>query len=105
MSSPSRYRQKKDGNQPEIIAALEKIGCSVTVMHQPCDLLVGLRLETFCLEVKLPKGGKVTPAQKKWNAEWRGHRATVTTPEEAIAAILGAMRFVPRETLRLAELG
>lgn len=89
MASPNRYRQRKDLNQPEIVQALEAVGADVYVMHAPCDLLVGFRGRNLLLEVKRPKVGKVTPAQAKWNARWRGQRATVKTPEEAIAAITG----------------
>lgn len=87
MTSPSRYRQRKDLNQPEIVSALEAIGCDVIVMHTPCDLLVGYRGRNLLLEVKRPKGGKVTKAQAKWNAGWRGQRATVKTAEEAVQAV------------------
>jgi hypothetical protein len=86
-----RFAQRKDENQDDIVDALEKIGADVWVMHQPCDLLVGFRGRNVLLEVKRLKGGsKPTPAQVKWNKSWRGQRATVRTPEEAIAAVTGA---------------
>lgn len=89
MASPNRYRQRKDENQREIVRALEAIGADVFVMHAPCDLLVGFRDRNVLIEVKRAKGGKVTPAQAKWNQSWRGQRATVRTPEEAIAVLTG----------------
>lgn len=91
MTSPSRYRQRKDANQPDIVKALEAIGCDVIVMHSPADLLVGYRDRNWLLEVKdpnkPPSGRKLTPAQVKFHANWRGQKAKVHTPEEAIAAV------------------
>jgi hypothetical protein len=93
MTSPNRYRQRKDANQPEIVQALEAIGCSVWVMHQPCDLLVGrntpLGQRAYLLEVKNLKGrGKrLTPAQVEFRKSWKGPFAIVTSPEQAIAAV------------------
>jgi crotonobetainyl-CoA:carnitine CoA-transferase CaiB-like acyl-CoA transferase len=92
MSRPPQYAQRKDGNQAEIVAALEKIGCSVLVMHQPADLLVGYRKNNIILEVKRPKGSKVTPAQVKFKATWRGQQATVKTVQEAINAVTATVR-------------
>jgi hypothetical protein len=85
---PPQYAQRKDANQSEIVKALEQIGCDVWIMHQPCDLLCGFRNRNILLEVKRPKGSRVTLAQAKWNQSWRGQRATVKTPQEAIDAVL-----------------
>ena len=91
MSRPPQYAQRKDANQGEIIAALEAIGCDVWVAHQPVDLIVGFRLKTFLLEVKdgdkCPSRRKLTPAQAKFHASWRGHKATVKTAQEAIDVV------------------
>ncbi len=98
----SRYDFDIDGNQPEIVAALEAVdGCEVTRLDK-CgegvgDLLVGYRRRWFVLEVKNPatenpaKPEKaLTKAQQKWHAKQRRHRAPlfiVFTPAEALAAI------------------
>lgn len=92
MAAPSRYRQRKDSNQTEIVDALEAIGCDVIVMHSPCDLLVGYRGLNLLLEVKRDhRPSRITPAQRKWNEGWRGQRLTVTTPQEAIEGVLAAV--------------
>ena len=91
MASPNRYAQRKDANQSEIVDALEQIGCDVWVLNQPCDLLVGFRGWNLCVEVKVDRRpSRITPAQKKWNGSWRGQRVTVTTPLEAVQAVLDA---------------
>lgn len=91
-----RYALRKDDNQGDIVKALEQIGCSVVVMHAPCDLLVGWRGRTLCLEVKdgakRPSARKLTPDQVIFRAEWRGHYAVVSSVDEAIAAVQAGTR-------------
>jgi hypothetical protein len=90
-----RHALQRDLNEPEIIDALEKIGCSVVQLHTPCDLLVGRVVlgvpRTFLLEVKNPDK---SPAQKAltkdqvaFRATWRGHYAVVETVAQALAAV------------------
>lgn len=89
--SSLRYALRKDANQGEIVAALERIGCTVMVLHEPCDLLVGYRGRTCCLEVKdgakPPSKRKLTDNQVRFTADWRGHYAVVQSVDEAIAAV------------------
>lgn len=95
MSRAPRFRLQKDLNQPEIVSALEAIGCDVLVLHAPVDLMVGYRGRTLLLEVKngrkRPSARKLTPAQVKFHASWRGHKAKVETPQEAIDAVMAAV--------------
>lgn len=97
VSSPSRYRQRKDANQAEIVKALEAIGCDVIVMHSPVDLLVGRSFRTMLLECKdgskPPSARRLTKEQLQFHASWRGHKAVVTSPEEAIEAVLSHCRM------------
>lgn len=90
MGAP-KYGLQKDDNQPEIVTALRAIGCSVVVMHAPCDLLVGWRGRTMLLEVKdgkkRPSRRKLTTDQTLFVAEWRGHCAVVESVDQAIAAV------------------
>lgn len=90
MAAP-KYAQRKDDNQAQIVDVLEAIGCSVIVMHAPCDLLVGYRGRTLCLEVKdggkPPSRRKLTGDQVIFQSEWRGHFAVVASVEDAIAAV------------------
>jgi hypothetical protein len=89
------YRKavKRDGNEPEIVAALEAAGADVHVADFT-DLVVGFRGETRLLEVKDPnavKGGKdkkQLEKQLKMMEGWNGGPwLVVETPEEALAAI------------------
>jgi len=86
----TRYAAKTDANQAEIVAALRAVGASVLVLSRVgqgvADLAVGIRGETFFLEVKTDKG-KLTPREQEFMEGWRGHYAIVRTPEEALRAI------------------
>lgn len=98
MAGPPRYAQRKDSNQSPIVSALRDCGVDVWVLHEPCDLLCGYRGLTMCLEVKgvdgkkQAKPRKLTPTQKIFHSDWRGHKAIVTDPESAIAAVLAHCR-------------
>lgn len=53
-----RFANKRDANEPEIVSALETLGCVVRRMDTPCDLLIkvpGVRSPVLA-EVKMPKG-------------------------------------------------
>ena len=84
------WARKVDANQAEIVAALRQAGASVLVMHRlgqgAPDLAVGIRGETFFLEVKTEKG-KLTPDEAEFMSNWQGRYAIVRTPEEALRAI------------------
>lgn len=103
---------KVDANQPAIIDALRRAGCSVSIIGGANgntgvpDLLVGRTLGSvmlegapvwmrtnYLLEVKRPwdksRGdqGELSPEQERWHAAWRGQVAVVRTVEEALAAV------------------
>lgn len=85
-----RRAAKVDENQPEIVKALRQIGASVAVTSQlgagfP-DLVVGLRGETFLLEIKTP-AGRMTHDEIEFMSEWRGHYMVVRNVEQAIDAV------------------
>ena len=90
-----RRAAKVDRNQPEIVAALRQLGCTVQPLHavgEGCpDLMVGWQGKTYALEVKdglrAPSDRKLTPAQVNWHRDWRGHVATVNSVREALEAI------------------
>lgn len=85
--SRNRYQLMRDENEPEIIEALEAIGCTVRKVNaEPYDLLVGRMGWTFAIEVKTPKG-KLTPAQRLFQLNWRGQYAVVRSPAEALIAV------------------
>ena len=79
-----RHDARRDANEPEIVEALEKVGCLVMRLGL-IDLLVCLRGELFLLEVKTLRGTR-TKTQAKLLAEgWP--ISTVTNISEALAAI------------------
>ncbi len=87
---------KVDRNQPEIVAALRKVGAFVqslaAVGHGVPDLLVGFRGETVLIEVKdgaKPASARqLTDDQIRWHAGWLGGRCVVVRDvTEALAAI------------------
>ena len=100
----SLYRRAKtrDGNEVDVVEALEALGAWVVRLDLPCDLLVGWRGMNLLIEVKQPhrvtKAGKIRadqPAQAEWLRCWPGQVAVVTTPEEAVRLLLGSYP-VPR---------
>lgn len=83
------YARRRDANEPAIVKALEAAGCDVLRAHD-VDLIAGRAGESYLLEVKRPKRAtesRITPIQKRLRANWRGHYAIVTTPEEALCAV------------------
>ena len=82
-----------DQNQPEIIAALEAVGCLVMDLSPiggGCpDLLVSFRDTLYLLEVKNPKTrGKLNKLQQAWHENWKGRPVSVVySVEEALHAI------------------
>lgn len=86
---------KVDANQKEIVAALRKVGASVsstaTIGKGFPDLIVGFRGVNYLLEVKTgtkpPSERKLTPDQVTFHAAWAGQIAVVNSVEEAFKAI------------------
>ena len=81
---------KVDVNQATIVAALRDVGASVFPTHAVGngfpDLVVGFRGNTFLLEVKSTPG-TLTPEQKNFFSQWRGHVAVVREIDDALRAI------------------
>ena len=91
-----RRAAKVDANQPEIVAALRRVGADVfslaAVGEGIPDLLVGFRGTTVLIEIKdgakPPSARQLTPDQIKWHAAWRGGRCVVASSvTDALAAI------------------
>lgn len=81
------FAKKRDENEADIVDALEAIGCHVTRMDKPVDLLVGYRSRTFLIEVKVDKG-KLTEDQREFFAAWNGGNLHVArTPDQAIQIV------------------
>jgi hypothetical protein len=92
-----RRAAKVDANHSEIVAALRKIGATVTstagVGKGFPDLAVGWRGMTLLLEIKdgakPPSARQLTDDERKWHAEWRGHADVVDSVEQALRAVMG----------------
>ena len=92
-----RWARRADENQPEIVAALRRIGATVTPLHTlgsgVADLLVSFRQRWFLLEIKNPAKPKadreLTPDQKRWIAEQKAPVYVVTSPLEAVEFLQG----------------
>jgi hypothetical protein len=97
-----RYAARADRNQPEIVAALRKIGAVVQPLHTVGagvpDLLVAFRNRTLVMEIKDPTKPKsdrqLTPAQVKWHEMWTGEKHVVETAEQAISILMGEYRAI-----------
>ena len=89
---PLYSAQRRDGNEREIITALDHVGASVIQMPVGAgfDLLVAYRSRLVTLEVKQP-GEKLTDAERKVLEQivrqGEGLAYVVETAEEALQAI------------------
>lgn len=90
----TRYAKKVDSNHGKIRDELRAIfgedsvkDCSKFGDDFP-DLMVGVRGFNFLFEVK-PPGGKLSPGQRLFHAEWRryGQIDEIHSTEEALAII------------------
>lgn len=90
-----RRAAKIDDNQPDIVKALRKAGCSVCLLHavgSGCpDLLVGRAGINYLIEIKdgakPPSGQKLTPPQEIFHAEWRGQVSVANSIEQAFKIV------------------
>lgn len=90
----SRYTNKIDENQPEIVQALERCGATVWKVNGTFDLIVGFQGKNHILEVKNPRlekgGGRhgLTPSQVKLMGGWKGDEIhIVENISEALEAV------------------
>jgi hypothetical protein len=82
--SLNRYAKRRDGNEHEIVDALEKIGCLVHRLDWP-DLLIQRGKDNFLMEVKT-KRGKPTDFQKIMK-EYGWKVDVARTVDEALAVV------------------
>lgn len=80
-----RYAAKRDHNEPDIVRALEQVGATVLRIDE-IDLIVGWRGSNYLLECK-SRRGRLTEAQIKLRATWRGQYTVVRSVDEALKAI------------------
>ena len=78
---------RRDGNEGEIVSALQKAGVAVDYAdRKPYDLVAGRGGASYLLEIKTRKG-KLRESQERFIREWPGHYAVVRTAEEALKAV------------------
>lgn len=81
---------RTDANQPDIVKALRKAGCSVQILAgvgDGCpDLMVGYRRRTIAMEVKLP-GEKLNKLQRAWHDTWTGEVCVVRSVDDALLVL------------------
>ena len=92
---PRRRKDRKDGNQDSIVAALRKLGFSVELDMD--DILVGSHGFTFWYELKdecavSKKTGDILdsakkPHQKELERDWQGHYKIVSSLEQILEDI------------------
>ena len=92
MGFRGKYKNKRDGNEAEIVLELRRYGFSVYMLDQPLDLLVGYRGRTYLVEVKLPKAS-LTKTQIEFLDGWRGD-ATVLRNSEDVAMFARAVKGI-----------
>ena len=88
-------RHRSDDNQAYIIDQLRQRGISVAVLSHVGngvpDVLAGWKGVNYLLEIKdgnkVPSKRKLTPAQKKFHASWKGQKAVVENIEQALEVI------------------
>jgi hypothetical protein len=86
-----RRFMRRDGNEQEVIDALEAKGAYVLKIAQvgAPDLIVFFRGRSWLMEVKQPKGG-FKPAQIRFRETWKGPEIhTVRSAVEAAALLEG----------------
>lgn len=105
--SHKRYANRRDANEPDIIKALEAIGCTVEAMDK-VDLVVGYRGQNYLLEVKdgskPPSKRELTPAQLRLRNSWKGQYSVVTSVDEALAVLKhGAIEQIRKDMIQSIE--
>lgn len=84
--SLNRYAQRRDVNEPDIIAALLAEGFEVMQLAKPCDLLVWRRNGVAFVLIEVKHGaGRLTDDQETFFNRTVGlPRIVARTPEEAL---------------------
>jgi hypothetical protein len=82
MGFRGQWKNKRDANEPEIVATLRAHGFCVIHLDQPVDLLIGKGGKTWVAEVKTPKG-KLTAAQVAFYETWHGNHLVLRSTQDA----------------------
>jgi hypothetical protein len=80
-----------DANAEAILTAMEQAGASI-FRGGPLDAIVGLRGDTWLVEIKTPKG-KLRESQKRFLARWKGNAVVIRSVEEGLKLLMGVGRY------------
>lgn len=89
-----------DANQPEIVAAFRRLGCTVAITSNVRDgfpdIVVGFRGINLLVEIKdgskIPSARKLTPDEQKFHDNWKGGAVIVESVDDVVALINGLER-------------
>lgn len=93
MGFRGRYRNKRDANEPDIVAALQKHGFTVERLDKPVDLVIGKHGQTWIAEVKI-EGEQLNANQVEFFANWRGNKLVLRSVED-VADFARAVNLAP----------
>lgn len=89
-----RLAARVDENHSEIVAAFEKLGCSVLDIHQLkrcADILVSKNKRTVIVEIKDGKKSKsrrkLTKGEMEFFASWQGESAIVESIDDVLRVV------------------
>ena len=82
MGFRGKYKNKRDLNEPEIIATLQAFGFSVERLDTPLDLICGYGGSDYLVEVKQPSG-TLTGPQEIFFEHWKGSKTILRSVEDA----------------------
>ena len=90
----NRYAKRRDENEPEILAALRKVGLPTIRQDSPFDQLVGIRSRWIPFEIKdgskPPSKRILTPSEEDFRALCAYYRLpyfVVSSVDEALSAV------------------
>ena len=85
MAHKPPQKARRDGNEPEVFAALRAHGLAVEPTDKPLDAIVAYSDRTALVEVKNGPKAPLTKDQKVFLAEWPGEAVVIRSVDEAIA--------------------
>lgn len=95
-----RRAAKIDANQPSVVKAFRRMGCTVECLHTQGkgfpDLLVGISGINALVEVKdgslVPSERRLTADQEQWHEEWRGQKPHIVESENDAVKLVNYVR-------------
>lgn len=84
MGYRGKHKNKRDANEREIFDIIRHYGISVEPLDVPCDAVCGYNGVSYLVEVKNGLTATLTPAQKKFKADWKGNFEVLRTNDAAM---------------------